>query len=168
MKLMFFVECKPDHELVRSLASVPIEKVEHAGNKSGVVKKLTRHRGAPNYENSVGMIDEDPLSTQPPDLEKFREIRYLGRHKIRILHYRWLNNRLLVLCPRLEEWIVEAAREARINLNEYGLPSDPRKLHEVINLGIKRFRDLVEDLMKQSNRVKELQAQLKKRARRTR
>lgn len=164
---MLFVECKPDYELVISLASVPIKKVEHAGNKSGVLKKLVRRRGTPNYENSIGMIDEDPLSTQPPDLEKFREIEYLERYKIRILHYRWLNNRLLVLCPKLEEWIVEAAREARINLNDYGLPSDPRKLHEVINLGIKRFRELVEDLMNQSNRVKELQAQLKKRTRRT-
>lgn len=153
---MLFVECKPDFVLATSLTLIPLKKVEHAGNKSRVLKKLTE-----NYENSIGIIDEDPLSIQPPDIKKFKEIEYSEKSKVKILLYKRLKNRVIVLCPRLEEWIVEAAKEAKIDLNKYNFPSNPEKLHEIINIRTERFQDLIEELLKKSKRVKELQGQLK-------
>lgn len=91
----------------------------------------------------------------------FREIKFSEKDKFRILHHNQRNNRLMVLCPRLEEWVIEASREANIGLRRYGLPSDPDELHETINIRIERFQRLVRELRKRSNRVKALQAHLK-------
>jgi len=153
---MFLVECKPDAILMRNLVSIP-SKVEHAGNKPLVLRKLMR-----NYENSIGMIDEDPRSIQPPDIRRFREIDFSEENKFRILHHSQRNNRLVVLCPRLEEWIIEASKEAKIDLARYNLPSDPDELHEKVNIRIERFQRLVRKLIERSNRVKALQARLRK------
>jgi hypothetical protein len=160
---MLFVECKPDYSLATILSS---KKVQHAGNKSGVIKKLVRSSGVPNFENSTGMVDEDPLSSQNPDLNQFTELKSSNKAKIKVLYYRWLNNGLIVLCPRLEEWIIAAAREAQIRLKDYDLPDSPAALHEVINLRTDRFEDLVESLRDRSARVIELQRLLRQSGRR--
>jgi hypothetical protein len=152
---MFIVECKPDAILIKSLTPAS-RKVKHAGNKPLVLRKLMR-----NYKNSTGIIDEDPQSIQPPDMRRFREIKFSEEDKFKVLHHKQRNNRLLVLCPRLEEWIIEASREANIDLRGYGLPNDPDELHETINIGIERFQRLVRELKKRSSRVKALQAHLK-------
>jgi hypothetical protein len=132
------------------------KKVEHAGNKSGVIKKLVIGSGVPNFENSIGMVDEDPLSNRNPYLDKFAEPKRLNKVKINVLYYRWLNNNLIVLCPRLEEWIIEAAREAQICPGDYDLPDSGVALHQVINLKTDRFEDMVRSLRRRSARVKEL------------
>jgi len=160
---VLFVECKPDYSLATLMSS---KKVEHAGNKSGVLRKLVRGSGVPNFENSMGMIDEDPQSSQNPDLRQFTELERLNKARIKVLHYRWLNNSLVVLCPRLEEWIIAAAREAQIYLRDYDLPDDPVALHEVINLRTDRFEDLVKALVGRSSRIRELQRVLRESPRR--
>jgi hypothetical protein len=160
---MLFVECKPDYALVALLSP---RKVEHAGNKVGVIKKLVRSPGVPNFENSMGMVDEDPLSTRDPDLRHFTELARSNRAKIKVLHYRLLNNRLIVLCPRLEEWIIAAAREAQVRLTDYNLPDNPTALHEIINLRTDNFEDLIKTLRGRSSRVGELQRLLKESANR--
>lgn len=121
-----------------------------------VIRKLMR-----TYENAVGMIDEDPRSIQLNDIQRFTEINHLERDQIRIRQHNQRNNRLIVLCPRLEEWIIEASREASLDLNSYNLPTNPNQLHEIINLRINRFRQLVQDLVQRSNRVRALQTCLR-------
>lgn len=152
---MFIVECKPDAALIKLLISTP-RKVKHAGNKPLVLRKLMR-----NYENSTGIVDEDPHSIQPPDMRRFKEIEFSEENKFKILHYNQRNNRLLVLCPRLEKWIIEASKEANIDLRKHKLSDDPDELHEIINIRIERFQRLIRELKKKSNRVKTLQAHLK-------
>ena len=71
---MFFVECKADLTLVRALSNAPANRIMHAGNKSGVLGKLIRARGRPNYQNSIGMIDQDPWSSQSSSLKRFKEM----------------------------------------------------------------------------------------------
>lgn len=160
---MLFVECKPDYSLASLLS---LKKVEHSGNKSGVVRKLLRGSGVPNFENSKGMVDEDPQSSRNPNLGKFMELKKDDKAEIKILYYRWLNNTLIILCPRLEEWIIEASKEAHIALRDFGLPDSATALHEVINLRTDRFEDLVRSLMAKSARVRELQRLLREPAKR--
>ena len=160
---MLFVECKPDYSLATLLSS---KRVEHAGNKSGVIRKLVRGSGVPNFENSTGMVDEDPLSSQNPDLAQFTDLEKLNKARINVLYYRWLNNILVVLCPRLEEGRLAAAKEAKIRMRDYDLPDNPEALHEVINLRTDRFEDLVMSLRDRSARVRELQRLLRKSVRR--
>jgi len=160
---MFIVECKPDAVLVSSLASVSKKKVEHASGKSQVMRKLMR-----NYENSIGITDEDPQSTQPPDIQKFKETKFLQKHKIRILYHSPRNNQLIILCPRLEEWIVEAATEANVNMNNYNLPNSPTELHKIINLRTEKLHQLIKELGQTSPRTKALRSLLKEHDKRRR
>jgi len=151
---MYLVECKPDAVLVKSLTLTSRKNIEHAGNKSELLKKLTER-----YGNSKGMIDEDPWSIQPPYLRKFREKYDLTSFNLKILHQTSKNNTLIMLRPRLEEWVLEAAHEANIDFKKYDLPNDPIKLHECINIQIDKFQRLVEDLAR-SNRLRELKIHL--------
>ena len=153
---MMFVECKPDYALVSRLMSASRQKIEHSANKSAVLAKLVRRKGVPNYENSLGMIDEDPRSYQPSTMKEFAEAENSSECEIGLLHYRWLNNNVLVLRPRLEEWIIESAREAGISMADYGLPNEPEALHQIINLNIDKFESLIDALKTRSGRIKEL------------
>jgi len=154
---MIFVECKPDYALVCKLREDQNRKVEHSYGKSSVLNKLVREGG---YENSLGMIDEDPNSNQPKTLREFMEISNVTDCKIKILNYTRLNNNVIVLCPRLEEWIIAASNEAGLRMIDYGLPNEPDKLHEIINLNVEKFNLLIDDLMGRSNRINKLKKSL--------
>jgi len=153
------VECNPDVALVETLTSPSRRRNKHAGSKSMVLRRLMR-----TYENALGIIDEDPDSTQPDDLQRFREIDNLERYQLRILQHNPRNNRLVVIIPRLEEWIIRASSEANINPQDYNLPNNPNQLHEIINIRENRFRELIRDLMQRSDRVKALQTCLRESA----
>jgi len=155
---MFVVECTPEVTLVTTLTSVSRRRVDHVSGRSRVLRKLIR-----NYENSIGMVDEDPNRASSRDMQRFREVEFSERDGIRIFHHNQRNNRLIVLCPRLEEWIIEASRQANIDLNRYNLPNDPIELHERINIRIEGFQQLIEELMQRSNRVIALRFRLRER-----
>jgi len=153
---MHIVECNSDVALVTELASISKKKILHAHGKHRVLRRLI-------YKNtdSIGMIDKDPWATQPKKyLQKFSRTWFSRIHKLELLCYPHRNNRLIVLHPRLEEWVLAAAGRVGINVRRYNLPSNPDHLHEIINLKLNRFRQLVHDLKQVSDRVKILQSQL--------
>ena len=153
---MFVVECETEVVLVGILASISAKRIEHPAGKSRVISQLMR-----SYEDAVGVIDEDPNSTQPPDIKRFKEIEFPERHKIKMLHHNQRNNRLAILCPKFEEWIIGAAREANVNMNQYNLPNDPDELHGIVNIKATRLHELIEELNQTSPRVKALRAFLR-------
>jgi hypothetical protein len=105
----------------------------------------------------VGLIDKDPSSIQPTVyLQRFQVISYSVGDGIEVLHHKQGHNRLIVLYPRLEEWIIESARRVNVSLNDYNLPTTGNELHEVINFKINRFEELLDDLKQTSGRVKKL------------
>ena len=148
---MFVVECNADVALVETLTSPSRRNIKHAGCKSMVIRKLMR-----THENSIGIIDQDPYSIQPKDIERFNEIEYSEKNQLRILYHSQRNNNLIILCPRLEEWIIDATREVGLDLNRYNLPNNPSEFHAIINLKINRFTQLVEDLKQRSDRLRTL------------
>lgn len=152
---MYLVECKPDTVLIKTLTLTSRKNIIHAGNKSELLKKLTER-----YSNSKGLIDEDPWSIQPPHLQKFKEKQDLTRHNLKILHQISKNNTLIVIRPRLEEWVLEASREANLNLKKYKLPEDATILHRQINIKIDKLEKLLTDLKQKSNRFKTLKKYL--------
>ncbi|MDI6811481.1 MAG: hypothetical protein QMD80_07425 [archaeon] len=79
----------------------------------------------------------------------------------KVLHDNSKNNDLLVLCPRLEEWVLKAAKEADINIKKYNLPDDSEQLHKVINIDINKFEKLVNNLKGKSKMIKALEKSLK-------
>lgn len=125
----YIVECNNDKILVKSLVNVKLGLIHHAGSKTEVLKRLRR------YNYSLGLVDEDPSFPQPP-LMRDITLKDMG-YGIKLGSLR--ENRLVVLCPRLEDWIFEAAKEAKI-----GLQSSPEELHS----DTERFRVVVERLVK--------------------
>jgi len=152
-KGIYLIECKPDEALVRSLTSISRKRVRHAGGKAELLKMLVTH-----YSNSKGMIDYDPSSVQPPQLRDFQTEKDSPSCGLKILRQATRDNLVAVLCPRLEEWIIEATREAGIDPQNHGLPNDPMVLHRQINVRLRGFEDLVKELCDESVRIQELRS----------
>jgi hypothetical protein len=150
---MIYVECKPDVTLVKKLGVIE-KKIFHAGGKSRVCKRLERNR------NSKGLIDQDPLSNQPSYLDKLKAV--YQQHKIKILHDTKRNNYVIVLCPKLEDWILEATKEAKVDIKRYNLPRNSNELHKTINTKIGRFEELIDNLRKKSKMMKVLEKFIRK------
>ena len=151
---MIYTECKPDSSLVRILG-IPKKQIIHQQGKPEVCKQLEK-RG-----KWKGLIDEDPLSVQPPYLKRLQEKKNLSNYGLKILHDNSKNNDLIVLCPRLEEWIIKATEEAGIDIKRYNLPDDGEQLHKVINIDLSKFERLVNDLKVKSKMMKALEKALK-------
>ena len=147
---MIYVECYPDTILVRTLTGLPQREVIHElKGKSGVVGQVSKRR------DSRGLVDEDPMATPPPYLVRMEILQDVPARGLRLLQDTARGNHIVVLRPRLEDWIARAARDAGIDLLDYNLPTDPRKLHQVINDYLPSYQRLVEDL-KNSNRLEAL------------
>jgi len=160
---MHVVECDADVALVRVLTSLSRRRVVCVVGRSQVLKKLIR-----KYTDSIGMIDQDPHTVHSRKyIERFREVEYPERFRLKVLHHNRSNNRLIVLCPRLEEWIIAASGESNIHLNRYNLSHNPEQLHAIINIKTDQFQRLVKELMQSSQRVQALRDLLRERTRRS-
>ncbi len=141
---LVLVECKPDALLVKMAMerlgfSLPIR---HYGGKGRVVRALVnRHKG------SVGIIDKDPGSAQPKQLSKFVVVREEAVSGLKVLIQRQTGSYIIALIPRLEDWILKAAREAEAALSTYGLPRDPVLLHSTLNLNLGKLERLLKDIL---------------------
>lgn len=144
---MIFVECNADKILVRSLG-LRKKEIRHAYNKGNVCKKLEKSR------NNKGLVDEDPGSVQPSYIDKLRLITI--EDEIKVLYDSKTKNYLLVLCPRLEEWILDLTKELKVNLHKYNLPEDASNLHKTLNTRLDYFWNLISDIKNKSSKLKTL------------
>lgn len=152
MRGMIYVECKPDAILVQTLTGLSRKEVIHEiKGKFGVVNQVNRR------DNCKGLVDEDPRANQPEYLTRLQLREDLPARGLRLLRDSRKSNYIILLCPRLEEWIVRATRDSGLDLRSphYNLPSDPVALHRVINVDLLKFQRLVEDL-KDSDRLRSL------------
>jgi hypothetical protein len=143
------VECNPDTILVRALGNT---NVAHARSKAAVIRYVHEH------ENTIGLVDEDPRTTPPRKLNDF--VRISQEDDLIIME--WMNRRIIVVQPRLEEWILSRAKELHIDVREapYNLADLPEDLHGEINAKLDSFRRLIED-MRVSPKLNRLSSLLK-------
>ena len=154
---MIYIECKPDYVLVNSVMKTSRKEVVHEfKGKFEVCKRLE------NAKDSKGLIDEDPSSVQPAYVQRARLETDLPEQGIKVLYDNSNNNRLIILSPRLEEWVLKAAQIAKVDVRKYDLSNDARKLHEVININLDKFEKLLEDLRESSIALKTLKGLLRK------
>jgi hypothetical protein len=154
---MIYTECNPDTALVKFLG-IPKKQVIHLQGKPEVCKQLEKR------EYWKGMIDEDPFSVQPYSyLNKLQEATgLLTVFGLKVLHDATKNNDLIVLSPKLEGWILKAAKDAKIDIKQYNLPEDEEKLRDELKLkNLAKFEKLVNDLKEKSEMVKALERLLK-------
>lgn len=136
-----FVECNADEALVRYLTGLPRRQITHElKGKFEICIRLS------NLRDEIGMVDEDPGNIQPPYLGRIRISENLESHGIRVLVDDSRNNKLVVLRPKLEDWILRAARDSGLRMENYGLPDRASTLHREINGKLDNLSRLLGDL----------------------
>jgi nitrogen regulatory protein PII-like uncharacterized protein len=126
-----------------------------AWNRAGVCTEVSCKTG------TTGMVDEDPGAAPHPYMKKL--VAEPVEHEIRVLHDLERKNRLIVICPRLEEWLVQSAKNSGLKMTDFGFESDkgPR-LHRKINHRLPNVERLVKALLSaRSSRILRLQALIK-------
>jgi hypothetical protein len=118
------VECNADEIVLRNLG-VPKKQLFHFGGKD---KLITRLRNLPG---AVGVVDEDPASIQHPDLTaSYRQAD--SAEGLRLLARQGSGGqKLVVICPKLEDWLIARAKSSGIQPEDYRLPGDPDRLHSI-------------------------------------
>lgn len=147
---MIFVECKPDLLLVGKITGKSKKELLHSGNKGGVIKNLSRSKGA------IGVVDEDPGHAQPKYIHSMVLVKDDRQSDIKI--YRDSKyNLLVVLCPVLEEWVLKTAKLANVKMGDFNLPDKANKFHKMINLSLPNYEKLLERLI-DSKRISSLRS----------
>lgn len=152
---MIYLECKADRALVQSLTGWPRREVRHENKGKGEVCNQLRKNG-----KCIGLVDEDPGSTQPKYLGALQTVKDLPDEGLRLLHDVARDNAVVVLCPRLEEWVLAAAKQAQVSLKDYKLPDDPATLYDSLNLDPSRVEPLVAALKDGRGRMRTLRRML--------
>jgi len=144
---MYYVECNPDKALLCTLG-ISKKQVIHSFGKGNVCNRLKK------TSNAIGLVDEDPKSAQPSYI-KTLELTNI-KDEIKLYFDSKTDNQLIMLCPRLEEWIVLAARSANKDIMKYGLPDNANELHKVINVRQHSFQQLITNIRNSSPMLKTL------------
>jgi len=144
---MYYVECNPDKALLCTLG-ISKKQVIHSYSKGNVCRRLQK------TANVIGLVDEDPKSAQPSYIKTLKLIN--TKDEIKLYFDSKTDNRLIMLCPRLEDWIVLAARSANEDITKYGLPDNANVLHTVINIKQRNYQQLIEDIRDKSPMLKTL------------
>lgn len=153
---MLYVECKADEALARGLG-LTRQEVNHELNKDEVLKQLVKQ------SHCLGMVDEDPNSPQPIQLGRMTLAADYDQLGLRVYDYVAHHNRVILLRPRLEEWLLRAAGDAGLAVGgrRYNLPPSPTRLHREINLDLSKVERLLADLTEtDSPRIRQLRALL--------
>jgi len=138
MKIL--VECFPDEALLRILG-VPRKRLLHERSKGRIITWLM------NLPDAMGMVDEDPGSTQHRDLGSYRETQSAQGLR-RLARQGSGGQRLVVLRPRLDEWLIQRAKTSGIKPENFGLPANADRLHAKPHYETKpEFRRFIEQLM---------------------
>lgn len=134
----FIVECKPD-EVLAKLLGFKTNEIAHQSNKGEVCNYLMRSKV------NIAMIDEDPWSASQPKLLKRFKLEK-NQYDIKHLVLKEEEKNVIILQPRLEEWILRRCNASNLNPEDHFLPSDNKKLKDVINYSLIRFEALLKNL----------------------
>lgn len=132
------VECKPDEQLLHSLGHSR-KNIKHHNDKGRVCNELR------DGESLIGMVDEDPGAAQPKYFNQLRETDH--QHNIKIYNDPANRSKLIVICPRLEDWIIKACQLSDIKPSEFGFSNKPNELHKNINFRLEPLGDLIRKLI---------------------
>lgn len=150
--MRLFLECKPDEVLAR-VAGVSSRAIVHSPGKGGVSRLLRGHSGV------TGMVDEDLGSAEPRSLAHYVEVS--DAHGLRLRIDKGRNNRLVVVCPKLEDWVIKTAKASNVKMAEYSLSDNPRDLHADVNTRLANLERLLRELLElKSPRLLHLKALL--------
>lgn len=128
------LECSADEALMMALG-ITRKEIQHQPNK-GAVCNYQQKQSTP-----LAIVDEDPSAGQPKHLLNYFAVG--ERYGIRLLKHRNSDQRIVVIKPMLEIWIIERCIDVGIDPAKYGLPVKGEELHNVVNRRIEKFKELL-------------------------
>lgn len=136
------VECFPDEVLVKKLG-IARKQITHHSGKSRVFAKLKTSK------LQIALVDEDPGSAKCG----YENSLIFVSKEFGISEWKDKSgNKVLVLKGKLEDWIITTCKAAKIDIQkDFGLPTKPNVLHEVINDRIGNFEKLIDYLLEKEN-----------------
>ena len=135
------IECNPDGLLVSKLGFTK-KLITHHQGKSRVFHKLSKS------ESLLAMVDEDPGS---PKTSYEKSLNFV-EEKHSIKYYSDIRkNKVFILNVRLEDWILNACKSQVINPADFGLPTKPKDMHDVLNQRLDKFGNLIDELVRQKS-----------------
>ncbi|MGQ4875908.1 MAG: hypothetical protein ACP6IY_17725 [Promethearchaeia archaeon] len=152
---LIHIECNPDEVLMLKYGFTK-RRIIHSSGKARIAKLLEKNRG------HIALVDEDPNGTLIPYFKNTnffllkQENGYIIKKDLKREYI------IIELQPNLEEWIIDACKEASINIKNYKLPNNAISLHHIINNNLKKFEKLLLELLKHNCRIKWLKDDLKK------
>ncbi len=117
------VECYPDEAVLCALG-VPRKQLLHEARKGEVLNWLKKTPGG------LGMADEDPASAQPRDLISYQQVQ-TGEGLLLLTRQGSGGQRLIMVRPRLEEWLIQRAKMSGVDPEVYHLPTSAKMLHDM-------------------------------------
>jgi len=96
--------------------------------------------------SAIGIVDDDPGSAKPTYFSKFA-LETEERFGIESYRITKLGTRLIVIKPRLEEWILKQATALKVDLKQHSLPNNGNELHKIINTRIPRFENMLKEML---------------------
>jgi Txe/YoeB family toxin of Txe-Axe toxin-antitoxin module len=135
---MIYLECYADEAFVKTLG-IGSKEIKHAFNKGEVCNMLRKVTG------SVGLVDEDPFSGKPSYERHMLGFKVFEDEKIILCEDKKTNNKLVIIRPTLEGFVIKIAKENEIDITQkYKRLSANRKgLHD--DLTFKRNKQKFED-----------------------
>lgn len=137
------LECKPDEVLAKALGYTR-KRIVHQPSNSEVINYLRKNPG------NIGMVDEDRGSVKPPFFSNFQR-ETVEKFGIESFYIPDSNTRLIIIKPRLEEWILECAALSKIKPRQFSFPDNGHEFKKVINHRLRQFEKMVRELIEKQN-----------------
>lgn len=142
---MIYLECYADEALVKSFG-VTSKMIKHAFNKGEVCNLLRKS------SNDIGIVDEDPNSGKPQYEKHMLTNVVFENQLLKLCFDKTTKNKLIVLRPRLENFIIRIAKEN--NMLSAKIPMEADKLYEFLThrrsvQKFESFKDFIQQLSKE-------------------
>jgi len=147
--IMIFLECNTDELLIKYLG-FSRKQISHQRCKGEVVKRVGKN------SRVVGIIDKDPGSPPPEEMRNYSKKQCKG--ELTLFFNKKDNKRKIIqISPYLEHWLLNKAEQNEISPADYGLPTEPKKLHGLTRLEKnKKFQDFLKELISADSEIRTL------------
>ena len=111
---------------------------------------------------TIGMINEDPHSSQPSEMKRYIESEKKDTVKLLVRNDN-TGKKVIQISPYLEHWLINRAKQNQIPLKDYNLPDDPVEMHDITHIERnKNFQNFLNDLIKKDAEIRTIQKCIQK------
>jgi hypothetical protein len=139
--IKYHIECTPEEVLLLTMG-LTREVITHHSGSGSVCKTLDLNK------NLVGLIDEDPdRDSQHSYYNKLYRNPDSDQHNVRFCIDKVNKNKMIIIKPRFEPWIIQVAEAAGLNMEDFKLSNNPDNLHREINFKRTELQKLLHKLI---------------------